>query len=115
MGGDAPTAMLCGVGGTARAACKLINDYYDIPLSNRSVMPDQLKELVKSLYRDEDGSDRILRVAPERIHTIIPRMAILRTIAKYYRCEEIIVSEYGVREGVFDQDGDRVGKWRVVI
>lgn len=97
--GDGPTSILCGVGGTTRAACKLINDYCDLPLSNRSVGPDQLKKLLKSLYRDEDGLDRILRVVPDRIHTIIPGMILLRTIAKYYHCEELVISEYGVREG----------------
>jgi exopolyphosphatase/guanosine-5'-triphosphate,3'-diphosphate pyrophosphatase len=94
-----PSAILCGVGGTSRAACKLVNDYFDLPLSNRSMGPDQMKRLVKSFYHEADGIDRILRVVPERIHTIIPGMLLLRTIAKYYGCEKIIVSEYGVREG----------------
>ena len=97
--GEAPTSILCGVGGSTRAACKLVNDFFDIPLSNRKMDQDQLKKLMKSLFRDEDGIDRILRVVPDRIHTIIPGMIILRTIAKYYHCEELIVSEYGVREG----------------
>ena len=97
--GEAPTSILCGVGGTTRSTCKLVNDYFDIPLSNRKANPDQIKKLMKSFYHDKDGIDRILRVVPERIHTIIPGMIILRTIAKHYHCEEIIISEYGVREG----------------
>jgi exopolyphosphatase / guanosine-5'-triphosphate,3'-diphosphate pyrophosphatase len=97
--GDTPTAILCGVGGTTRAACKLVNDYFNIPLSNRTVDPQQLKTLLKSFYHDKDGVGRILRVVPERIHTIIPGLILLRTIAKHYRCEKMIISEYGVREG----------------
>lgn len=97
--GEAPTSILCGVGGTTRATCKLVNDYFDIPLSNRKVNPDQIKKLMKSFYRSEGGVDRILRVVPERIHTIIPGMIILRTITKHFHCDEIIISEYGVREG----------------
>lgn len=96
---EVPAVMLCGVGGTNRAACKLSNDYFDLPLSNRSLKPEHIKRLLKSIYHDEDGVERILRVVPERIHTIIPGMIILRTIAKRYNCEKIIVSEYGVREG----------------
>jgi len=97
--GDTPTEMLCGVGGTSRAACKLSNDYFDLPLSNRSLEPCHIKKLIKSVYDDEEGVNRILRVVPERIHTVIPGMIILRTIAKKFDCEKIIVSEYGVREG----------------
>ncbi|HWQ79536.1 MAG TPA: hypothetical protein VN381_11995 [Anaerovoracaceae bacterium] len=96
---EAPAAILCGVGGTSRAACKLVNDYFDNPLSNRRIDPDQMKRLMKSFYHETDGVDRILRVVPERIHTIIPGMLLLRTIAKFYCCDKIIVSEYGVREG----------------
>lgn len=96
---EAPGAILCGVGGTSRAVCKLVNDYFDIPLSNRRIDLDQMKLLMNSFYDEEDGVDRILRIVPERIHTIIPGMLLLRTIAKFYCCKEIIVSEYGVREG----------------
>lgn len=97
--GENPTEMLCGVGGTSRAACKLSNDYFDMPLSNRSLEPYHIKKLIKTVYDDEEGVNRILRVVPERIHTIIPGMIILRTIAKQFNCEKIIISEYGVREG----------------
>ena len=97
--GEAPMVMLCGVGGTNRAACKLCNDFFNLPLSNRNLEPEQIKKLMKSFYDDEDGIARILRVVPERIHTVIPGMIILRTVAKRYGCEKIVVSEYGVREG----------------
>ena len=96
---ETPAVMLCGVGGTNRAACKLCNDYFDLPLNNRSMDIEQIKKLMKSFYDEEEGVARILRVVPERIHTIIPGMIILRTIAKRYECEKLIVSEYGVREG----------------
>ncbi len=97
--GEAPTSILCGVGGTTRATCKLVNDYFDIPLDNRKISPDQLKKLMKSFFHERDGVDRILRVVPDRIHTIIPGMVILKAITAFYECENIIISEYGVREG----------------
>lgn len=97
---ETQTALLCGVGGTTRAACKLINDYFDLPLSNRSVEPRQLKKVLKDFYKNTDGGvERILRIVPDRLHTIIPGMLLLRTIAKHFCCEKIIISEYGVREG----------------
>lgn len=70
-----------------------------LPLANRVIDPCYIKKLLKSFYHDEDGINRILRVVPERIHTIIPGMILLKTIAKHYHCEKMIVSEYGVREG----------------
>ena len=97
--GEAPTSILCGVGGTTRATCKLVNDYFDIPLANRKISPEQLKKLMKSFFHERDGVDRILRVVPDRIHTIIPGMVILKAITAFYECENIIISEYGVREG----------------
>lgn len=96
---ETPDVLLCGVGGTNRAACKLCNDYFELPLGNRSMEPEQIKALVKSFYEEEDGVARILRVVPERIHTIIPGIIILRAVAKRYGCEKLLVSEYGVREG----------------
>lgn len=95
----AKASILCGVGGTTRAACKLINDFWGRPLSNRSFQPDQLKKMMKSFYHDKDGVQRILRVVPDRIHTIIPGMILLKTITSYFDCENIMISEYGVREG----------------
>lgn len=97
--GTVPTAILCGVGGTTRAACKLVNDFYDEPLTNRRFQPDQLKRVMKSFYHDKDGVQRILRVVPDRIHTIIPGMLLLRTITSYFNSQDIMISEYGVREG----------------
>lgn len=96
---EVPASILCGVGGTTRAACKLVNDFYDLPLTNRSFQRDQLKKLMKSFYHEDEGIQRILRVVPDRIHTIIPGMILLRAITLFYGCEDIMVSEYGVREG----------------
>jgi len=41
----------------------------------------------------------ILNVAPERIHTLIPGMIILQTIAGYYGSKKVIISRSGVRDG----------------
>ena len=42
---------------------------------------------------------QILKVAPERIHTLVPGMIILQTIAGYYSSNTVIVSRSGVRDG----------------
>ena len=38
---------------------------------------------------------KVLKVIPDRIHTIIPGMIVLQTMIKHFGCEEIQVSPYG--------------------
>lgn len=95
---------ICGVGGTARAMCKLNNDFYDMPNENHTVERKNLKNILETLDNDhKDTLLKILRVTPDRIHTIVPGMLILLCVAKHFKCKEIVISEYGVREGyLFD-------------
>lgn len=61
---------------------------------------ESIKKLFKKLDESEKNVlDKILKVIPDRVHTIIPGMIILETIVKYYGIKEIRVSPYGVREG----------------
>ena len=87
------------VGGTARAALKLRNSlegksgnsayetsFYGDFLSQMEMGPEKL-------------TGRILKIAPERIHTITPGVAVLHTVAKTFGCRTVVTSPYGVREG----------------
>ncbi len=47
----------------------------------------------------------ILKVCPDRIHTILPGLTILWLIVKKYNVTEVIVSGYGVREGYLVERG----------
>jgi exopolyphosphatase/guanosine-5'-triphosphate,3'-diphosphate pyrophosphatase len=92
--------LICGVGGTVRAACKLNNEVYDMPVSNRTLDIKSLNDILKLIKNnDKESLSLILKTAPDRIHTIIPGMTILKTVADHFDSETIIVSEYGVREG----------------
>ena len=53
----------------------------------------------ESVIRDKNTLRKILRVVPDRVHTIIPGMLILDTIIRYFDSEVIFISNYGVREG----------------
>ena len=65
---------------------------------------EQLEEIIKTVRgNDKENFGHILKVVPERIHTIIPGMTILKTVARYFRSETVIVSKYGVREGFLIQ------------
>ncbi len=92
--------VVCGVGGTARALLQLIQEQDKLPTDNRSFTMDQFRQLKKSLLkRDETAKKRILRVCPERVHTIVPGMLILDAILKQLHSKMVYVSQYGVREG----------------
>ena len=89
-----------GVGGTARASLALINEKYQIPDSNAAYSCGQLCALLDELENEPHVFvDRVLRAAPERIHTIVPGLLIFKTIAKTFGTKSFVISAYGVREG----------------
>lgn len=91
--------MVC-VGGTARASLRLCKKLYGLPESCRSMTQKQLAGLAQTLCKGEkDAADLILRYEPERIHTLVPGVMILRYLASRYDVQDITVSHYGVREG----------------
>jgi len=94
------TSVICGVGGTIRAVARLVNDHFDLPGDNRTFDIRDVEELL-ALYAvdDKESHNRILRVIPERIHTIVPGMLVLATVAAHYESRKVAVSSCGVREG----------------
>ncbi len=93
-------ALLCGVGGTLRAAAKLNNDLYEIYPPSKKLPADHIKTLLDLLDgRDAATLQRILKVTPDRIHTIIPGLIILNAIIDYFGSETIFATNCGIREG----------------
>ena len=92
--------MAYGIGGTTRGTCKLSNDMFDNLPENKKVPIRNIKKIIKLFKDDYKGAiSEILEVVPDRIHTIIPGMIILKTIMKYYKCEMLTISQFGIREG----------------
>lgn len=91
---------LVGIGGTIRAVKNLNNDMFGLPRQNDSIPGRKIPMLLQEFQDEEKHTlKKILNVAPDRIHTLIPGMLILDTICRNFCCEEILVSSYGVREG----------------
>ena len=91
---------MCAVGGTARSTLELFRSFsgadesvqsYDRQFLSRILV--MLEENPKKLIR------RILKVAPDRVHTLIPGILILKTVAETYGSQSIVTSPSGVREG----------------
>ncbi len=89
---------ICAVGGTARAVYKVVSSKRVV--SGACYDVNKLAELV-DMAADEDEKlvEQILKIAPERIHTFIPGMLIIQTIAEEYKSKKVNTSYYGVREG----------------
>lgn len=96
--------LVVGVGGTARAVFKLARHYYEISDDSHSMTDEQLDGLCAFLCSEKkEASDLILRLEPERIHTLIPGMLILQHVVHLFQAQQLVVSKYGVREGYLCQ------------
>ena len=91
---------LTGVGGTFRAAAKLCNDLSGADPDNKVIPAEEIRSLYKGLKKgDQDTLKQILRSVPDRVHTILPGLAILKSILDAYQVSTVTVSTCGVREG----------------
>lgn len=97
---DAGYNNMCGVGGSIRATRKLSVELLGNDKLNKEVSVEEVKILLGE-FESEDKVviDKILQIVPERIHTIIPGMIILNTVARKFGTKRIYISSYGVREG----------------
>lgn len=96
-------ALVC-VGGTARAVMKLAGKVLDLPDDCCRLTREQFESFCDDLCRgDQAAVALILKYAPERIHTMIPGVFILRHIFRLFQSEELLISKYGVREGYLCQ------------
>ena len=91
---------LTGVGGTFRATAKLCNDLSGTDPDNKVIPADEIYALYTGLKKsDRDTLRQILRSVPDRVHTILPGLAILKEILDAYQVSTVTVSACGVREG----------------
>lgn len=97
------THLIC-VGGTARATLKLCKKVYHLTPGSRTITMEQLEGLCQTLETgDQNAIDLLLRHVPERIHTMVPGLLILRHLGRLFETKELVVCKYGVREGYLCQ------------
>lgn len=100
-----------GIGGSIRAIHLLISDLYK--KTENQITKKEIDKILE-LY-DEDRQafiKKMLRIKPERIHTIIPGMIILLNIMDEYKISTINVSKTGLREGYLISKYDLQGENR---
>ena len=92
--------VICGVGGTIRAAGRIVNAEKKLPDANRMVYMHTLYELLDSFQeQSKENLNRLLKAVPDRVHTLLPGITILKKVAKTFCSDTMIISDYGVREG----------------
>ena len=95
-----PNIIACGVGGTIRTVGKLQESVLKEEIIGNVIKREHLKKIIKKCNNSRKMFlNKILKVVPDRVHTVIPGLIILNVIVKFYDIEEIHISSYGVREG----------------
>ncbi|MEY8463193.1 Ppx/GppA phosphatase family protein [Streptococcus merionis] len=90
---------LFGIGGTVRAIGRVIQSMGKTESSTQFSVK-QLKNLSKKMVsHDKRAFKTLIKIAPDRLHTFVPGMAILLEICKKYDVETVFVSNKGIREG----------------
>jgi exopolyphosphatase/guanosine-5'-triphosphate,3'-diphosphate pyrophosphatase len=93
-------AALCGVGGSCRAVCALEDELSGEGTGGKGFPCGRIQEMRRLLRTDRRRLlSALIKAAPDRIHTLLPGMAVLETVARRYGCGHFSASPYGVREG----------------
>ncbi len=97
--------LICGVGGTTRAALKLDKLLFGEDSAENILPVSHIGYIIKTL-ENKSSKDKLVKnlntlmdVVPERTRTILPGLIILYAIAKRFKSEAVIVTNTGVREG----------------
>lgn len=93
------SATVCAVGGSARAFVKLAKKHFSDKIFD-GYSPEYLREILDFAGNfPKKTANEILKVSPERIHTLLPGIIVIDTVAEICDCKNIVTSSYGVREG----------------
>lgn len=110
------TSVICGVGGSMRSLRMINNSIHGHPLFHKTIEKEEFDEILSRLTNDSMfAREKLIKTCPERIHTMIPSLCIMKSVIKALNAKKIIVSDYGVREGylysrVIQQRGETDGE-----
>lgn len=92
---------LFGVGGTVRNVKRLLVHLNFISKKCSEIPIDLLDKLLQEFkYNNKTNFNKILKIKAERIHTIVPGIIIIKTIANYFNVEKLYFCKNSLREGV---------------
>ena len=93
--------IMFGVGGTVRAINKMLI-HLNLKDETSLLIPIRLLDILLSELKTntKEDFDKVLQVKAERIHTLIPGLIIIKTIAEYFEVDYLHVTNHSIREGV---------------
>jgi len=90
---------MVGIGGTLRAAQKLMHAFFDLDEKD-DIDASRVKDLMKLLKGgDADVHHKLCKTIPDRVLTICPGLIVLIQVIKKFGCETVTVSGSGIRDG----------------
>lgn len=91
---------LYGIGGSVRALAKMVATVWGDDTRPKSISRKDMEGLADLLQGDVSVfAHRAVKAAPDRVHSLVPGMIIVRTLAEELAAAEVIPCKYGIREG----------------
>ena len=91
---------LYGIGGSVRALAKMVAAVWGDDTRPKSISRKDMEGLADLLQGDVSVfAHRAVKAAPDRVHSLVPGMIIVRTLAEELGAAEVIPCKYGIREG----------------
>lgn len=89
-----------GIGGSVRAIVKMQSQALGIPSKPPLIERSAIDALFQLLEEDASAfAHSAVKASPDRVHTLVPGMVIVRTLMEELGGREIVVCKYGIREG----------------
>ena len=94
----APT--LYGVGGSTRAAAKLVQQLDELQTRPREVKAEQVQQILRTCRENPSAFGHVaLKASAERVHTMVPGCVILAELFRHLGADKLVICKHGVREG----------------
>ena len=94
----APT--LYGVGGSTRAAAKLVQQLDELQTRPREIQAEQVLQILRACHENPSAfGHAALKASAERVHTMVPGCVILAELFRHLGADKLVVCKHGVREG----------------
>ena len=95
--------IMTGVGGSARSIRRLLHYLGMLEPHTKLIPISLLDDLLNELsHNTKEDYNKVLQIKAERIHTLIPGLLIIKTIAEYFNVKYLYVTPYSIREGVLN-------------
>ena len=94
----APT--LYGVGGSTRAAAKLVQQLDELQTRPREIQAEQVLQILRACRENPSTfGHAALKASAERVHTMVPGCVILAELFRHLGADKLVICKHGVREG----------------